>query len=833
MLPDNFDDNDELRAEVNALIATWQQEQEQTTSAPPERDGEPDSKQPKQTGAAMPTWPDGRTKYCWQFKLVEGRPITQEEVASISSASLEALPIDEAGLRSCAPWVTEILSRTPLYPDVPPLKAEREQFVAEWLTEAAKFHDTWNLPCSEAMVQGTLNDLAEMLPAKGASAEDVKKAALTCAMPQQLLSLLVARRRLAIRFNWPPKNTEGIVWNASDCRQSSGFDCRPPGEDPPPPPTSLSASKDAVPTPKMGAHSTADKALRKYKDDLSEEERQRLGVQALDSSSGALAQDPDGPNLVEKQGMIQRVIDARNAAPASSGAASSSDGGSSTAAIYITLAAALTSIVTRGLWHLTSNTLWLRMGFGIGASSDVVALTIALAGLALSHITREKTVPPVTALNAMLGLKLPANHESSGAGNPRQHPKPSAALLGKNLRLVEPYDVGDHNNLICVIQGSGVYLNAYHESLRERGCEASRLPSAVLEWLGLAPDHEVNAYVTNFFAFVWAPESLRTAAEEQSWPLSQPPPSQPPPSQPPPSQPPPSQLPPSQPPPSQPPPSQPPPSQPPPSSQQPSSHQPSSQQPSSHQPSSQQPYLQLHRGEWSGTKNATILDGGMMLRYQHNSAAGTFRGATGLVPEPYDSASIMNATLSTARQNEVSQRLGGASFLTLQAANMVSGKSRSKQTSEAGVLRAAHFEPRTPLTRRRRCPPRRALPCTVGHAPATPGPTHAPLTARRAHHGTLATRALRAAPPPYVRAHGGPRAATPRCSLCAAVRCCSAGSALAPLRASTWHVCVSPHARMQARRARGRTATRRRRPGRARSPCASSTARLARWITRR
>ena len=192
------------------------------------------------------------------------------------------------------------------------------------------------------------------------------------------------------------------MWNASDCRQSSGFDCRLPGEDPPPPPTSISASKDAVPMPKMGAHSTADKALRENKDALSEGERQRLGVQALDSSSGALARDPDGPTLVEKQGMIRRVIDARNAALASSRAASSSGGGSSTAAIYITLAAALTSIVTRSLWHLTSNTLWLRMGFGIGASSDVVALTIALAGLALSHITPEKTVPPVTALNAML-----------------------------------------------------------------------------------------------------------------------------------------------------------------------------------------------------------------------------------------------------------------------------------------------------------------------------------------------------------------------------------------------------------------------------------------------
>ena len=191
------------------------------------------------------------------------------------------------------------------------------------------------------------------------------------------------------------------MWNASDCRQSSGFDCRLPGEDPPPPPTSISASKDAVPMPKMGAHSTADKALRENKDALSEEERQRLGVLALDLSSGALAKDPDGPTLVEKQGMIRRVIGARNAALASSSAASSS-GGSSTAAIYITLAAALTSIVTHDLWHLTSNTLWLRMGFGIGASSDVVALTIALAGLALSHITPEKTVPPVTALNAML-----------------------------------------------------------------------------------------------------------------------------------------------------------------------------------------------------------------------------------------------------------------------------------------------------------------------------------------------------------------------------------------------------------------------------------------------
>ena len=63
--------------------------------------------------------------------------------------------------------------------------------MAEWLKEAAKFHDTWNVPCSEGMVQGTLNKLAEMLPAKGASAEDVKKATLTCAMPQQLLSLLV------------------------------------------------------------------------------------------------------------------------------------------------------------------------------------------------------------------------------------------------------------------------------------------------------------------------------------------------------------------------------------------------------------------------------------------------------------------------------------------------------------------------------------------------------------------------------------------------------------------------------------------------------------------
>ena len=220
--------------------------------------------------------------------------------------------------------------------------------------------------------------------------------------------------------------------------------------------------------------------------------------------------------------------------------------------------------------------------------------------------------------------------------------------------------MGDHNNLICVIQGSGVYLNAYHESLKERGCEASRLPSVLLEWLGLVPDHEVNAYVTNFFAFVWEPESLRTAAEEQSWPPSQPPPSQPPPSQPPPSQ-----LPPSHPPPSHLP--------------------PSSQQPSSHQPSLQQPYIQLHRGEWSGTKTATILDGGMMLRYQHNSSACTFRGATGLVPEPFDAASIMNATLSTTRQNEVSQCLGGTRFLTMQAANMVSGKSRSEHAADAGT----------------------------------------------------------------------------------------------------------------------------------------------------
>ena len=107
----------------------------------------------------------------------------------MSPVVLEALPTDEANLRLCAPWVTEVLSRTPLYPDVHSLKAEREQFVAEWLTEAAKFHDTWNPPCSEAMVQGTLNELAEMLPAKGASAENVKKADLTCAMPQQLLSV--------------------------------------------------------------------------------------------------------------------------------------------------------------------------------------------------------------------------------------------------------------------------------------------------------------------------------------------------------------------------------------------------------------------------------------------------------------------------------------------------------------------------------------------------------------------------------------------------------------------------------------------------------------------
>ena len=47
--------------------------------------------------------------------------------------------------------------------------------------------------------------------------------------------------------------------------------------------------------PKMGVHSTADKALRENKDDLSAKERQRLGVLALDSSSGALAKDPDGP----------------------------------------------------------------------------------------------------------------------------------------------------------------------------------------------------------------------------------------------------------------------------------------------------------------------------------------------------------------------------------------------------------------------------------------------------------------------------------------------------------------------------------------------------------
>ena len=658
MLPDNFDDNDELRAEVNALIAAWQQAQEeQTTSPPPDRDVAPDSKQPKQTGAAMPTWPDGSKKYCWQFKMVEGRPIKQEEVAGMSSASLEALACDAAGLRSCAPWFTEILTRTAQYPDVPPLKAERESFVAGWLKEAATFHDTWNEPCSEAMVQGTLNELAKMLPAKGASAQEVSKAALTCAIPQQLLSVRVKRRRLSYRFNWPPKNTEGIVWDASDCRQSSGFDCRPPGEDPPPAPPSLDAHKDAVPMPSIAQHSKADKALRKLwrekNDYLSVAEREKLGgVLALDSSSGALASASfanthDGPTLAFKKSIVERIIAKQNAAlapVASSGAASSSGRGGSTSAIYITMAAALTSITTQGLWNLTSNTLWLRMGFGIGASCSTVALTIALAGLALSHITRDETVPPVTAMNAMLGLKLPANHQSSGAGNPRSHPKPSPALLRKNLRLVEPYDVGDHNNLICVIQGSGVYLNAYHESLKERGCEASRLPSILLEWLGLVPEHEVNAYVTNFFSFVWAPSSLRTAAEEAAEEALRPP----------------SQL---------------------ASSQQ----EPSSRQPSSHQPSSQQPYLQLHRGEWSGTKNATIRDGGMMLRYQHNSAACTFRGATGLVPEPYDSTSIMKATLSTARQNEVSQRLGGARFLTFQAANMVSGKSRSEHSAETGT----------------------------------------------------------------------------------------------------------------------------------------------------
>ena len=44
----------------------------------------------KQTGAAMPTWPDGSTKYCWQFKLVDGRAIRHEEVTGMSSVALEA-----------------------------------------------------------------------------------------------------------------------------------------------------------------------------------------------------------------------------------------------------------------------------------------------------------------------------------------------------------------------------------------------------------------------------------------------------------------------------------------------------------------------------------------------------------------------------------------------------------------------------------------------------------------------------------------------------------------------------------------------------------------------
>ena len=83
-------------------------------------------------------------------------------------------------------------------------------------------------------------------------------------------------------------------------------------------------------------------------------------------------------------------------------------------------------------------------------------------------------------------------------------------------------------------------------------------------------------------------------------------------------------------------------------------------------------------------------------------------------------------------------------------ANMVSGKSRSEQASEAGasggVLRAAHFEPRTPLTHRRRRPPRRAasprLATRATHEPTRACTVCTAGTARATHHMTPARSLL-------------------------------------------------------------------------------------------
>ena len=155
----------------------------------------------------------------------------------------------------------------------------------------------------------------------------------------------------------------------------------------------------------------------------------------------------------------------------------------------------------------------------------------------------------------------------------------------------------------------------------------------MLKWFGGEPEYNVNAYVTNFHAFVLAPKSLRQAAEAAAEAAAGD----------------------------------------------------AASQIEVEDAVEEEPYLQMHRIEWSGTKNATILDGGMMLRYAANNSGCVFRGATGQVPIPYTDGSIYRATLEGRRRQEVVQRLGGADFQPFQSAHGTDGRHRSQFSMEGGI----------------------------------------------------------------------------------------------------------------------------------------------------
>ena len=257
---------------------------------------------------------------------------------------------------------------------------------------------------------------------------------------------------------------------------------------------------------------------------------------------------------------------------------------------------------------LTTSNFWLKMGFGIGDSAAVVALTIALWALAASLRSVNGTrVDPIVALNLAIGYWLPKDHEAKDIATGITAPDVSGTLK-ETARLVLPYTLGDHERLRGVVEGNAKYMQIFHDYCIDNECETGRLTDPLLKFYGGLDDIYVNAYKTCFMAFVKSPKSLKDPQHEG-------------------------------------------------------------------------PFLQLVRVEWSTTKNATVLDGGMGLMHMHNGSGAVFRGVMLHKPIAYTKDSPLRWTLDHTTGSPLVKGLIGADFLPYQAANAKDGRSRSGTNS--------------------------------------------------------------------------------------------------------------------------------------------------------